>query len=75
VESAKKIVEARRFSKLNWDHLKKLNIAANRAKYFLSMRTDEARHKDYSPQQIKNFILSYSQTKYAANHSPQLNLF
>lgn len=75
VESAKKIVEARKFAKLNWDHLKKFNIAANRAKYFLSMRSDSLRHKDYSPQQIKNFILSYSQTKYAANHSPQLNLF
>jgi putative DNA modification/repair radical SAM protein len=75
IQSAQKIGEARKFRKLTWDHLKRFNIATSRAKYFLSMKVEDLRPKDYTPQQIKNFILSASQTKYAANHSPQLQLF
>jgi putative DNA modification/repair radical SAM protein len=75
LQSAQKIWEARKFSKLTWDHLKKFNIAANRAKYFLNLKVHDFKPKDYTPEQIKNFILSASQTKYAANHSPQLQLF
>ncbi|MDQ3278894.1 MAG: putative DNA modification/repair radical SAM protein [Bacteroidota bacterium] len=75
IQSAQKIWEARKFSKLTWDHLKKFNIATNRAKYFLNMKVQDFRPKDYTPEQIRNFILATSQTKYAANHSPQLNLF
>ncbi|HEV7329714.1 MAG TPA: putative DNA modification/repair radical SAM protein [Flavisolibacter sp.] len=75
IQSAQKIWEARKFNKLTWEHLKKFNIATSRARYFLSMKTEEYRSKDYTPDQIRNFILATSQTKYAANHSPQLNLF
>ena len=75
IQSAKKIWEARKFSKLTWDHLAKFNIATNRAKYFLNMKVHNFKPKDYTPMQIKNFILSDSQTKYEANHSPQLQLF
>jgi putative DNA modification/repair radical SAM protein len=75
IQSAQKIWEARKFKKLTWDHLKKFNIAANRAKYFLNLKVDDFRPKDYTPEQIRNFILSASATKYAANHSPQLQLF
>jgi predicted DNA-binding helix-hairpin-helix protein len=75
IQSAQKIWEARKFSKLTWDHLKKFNIATNRAKFFLNMKVQNFQPKDYTPMQIKNFILSASQTKYAANHSPQLHLF
>lgn len=74
-QSAQKIWEARKFKTLTWDHLQKFNIATNRAKYFLNMKVQDFAPKDYTPQQIKNFILSGSQTKYAANHSPQLHLF
>lgn len=75
IQSAQKIWEARKFNKLTWDHLKKFNIATNRAKYFLNLKIQDFRPKDYTPQQIKNFILTSSQTKYAVNHSPQLQLF
>lgn len=75
IQSAQKIGEARKFGKLTWDHLKKFNIATNRAKYFLNLKVQDFKPRDYTPEQIKNFILSASQTKYAANHSPQLNLF
>jgi putative DNA modification/repair radical SAM protein len=75
IQSAQKIWEARKFNKLTWEHLKKFNIATNRAKYFLRMKVQDFRPNDYTPEQIRTFILATSQTKYAANHSPQLNLF
>jgi putative DNA modification/repair radical SAM protein len=75
LQSAQKIWEARKFRTLTWEHLTKFNIAANRAKYFVNLKVDELRQKDYTPQQIRNFILSSSQSKYLANHSPQLTLF
>jgi putative DNA modification/repair radical SAM protein len=75
IQSAKKIWEARRFTRLRWEHLQRFNIASNRARYFLSMKTDEAYRKDYTPEQIRGFILSAAQSKYKANHSPQLHLF
>lgn len=75
IQSAQKIWEARKFAKLTWDDLKKFNIAASRAKYFLQLRTNEFVQKDYTPQQIRQFIVGTSHSKYRANHSPQLNLF
>jgi putative DNA modification/repair radical SAM protein len=75
IQSAKKIWEARKFRKLTWDHLTKFNIAANRARYFLNLRIGGLQQKDYSAQQIRNFILQQSDSKYLVNHSPQLNLF
>ncbi len=75
LQSAYKIFEARKFTRLTWDHLKKFNIAANRAQYFVNLKIDDWLRKDYSPQQIKNFILSAGNSKFASNHSPQLSLF
>jgi predicted DNA-binding helix-hairpin-helix protein len=75
VQSANKIVAARRFARLGWDHLKKLGIALNRAKYFIKNCNTEYEHKDYQPAQIKQFILSEGTSKYAPNFSPQINLF
>jgi predicted DNA-binding helix-hairpin-helix protein len=75
IQSAQKIVEARKFRKLTWDHLKKLNIAASRAQYFVQMKLDKFSQKEYTAQQVRQFILNSSQSKYNVNHSPQLNLF
>lgn len=75
VQSAKKIWEARKFGKLTWDHLKKFNIATNRAKYFVAGKMTNFKPKDYTPDQIKSFILSSGNSKYAPNYSPQLQLF
>jgi putative DNA modification/repair radical SAM protein len=75
VQSAQKIWEARKFGKLTWEHLKKFNLAINRAKYFITLKNTALRQKDLTAQQIRNFILATSQSKYFANHSPQLHLF
>lgn len=74
IQSAQKIYTARKFSQLNWDHLKKLGIAVNRAKYFV-VCNDTIEHKDWQPQQIRQFILSDGVSKYQPNFSPQLKLF
>ena len=74
VQSAQKICSARKFNKLNTDHLKKMGIAVNRAKYFIT--TNDNRYiKDYQPWQIKQFILTEGNSKYKPNFSEQLAMF
>ena len=74
VQSAKKICDARKFSRINWEHLKKIGIAMNRTKYFI--HTDNMfEKKDWQPWQIRQFILSEGNSKYKPNFSPQINLF
>ena len=75
VSSAKKIVDARKFNKLTWDHLKKFGIAVNRARQFVTCHSDSFNRKDWLPEQLKNRILQTINTKYAANLTPQLKLF
>ncbi|TDH28944.1 putative DNA modification/repair radical SAM protein [Segetibacter sp. 3557_3] len=75
VQSAKKIVSARQFSKLTWEHLKKIGIAVNRARYFITCQSKEFELKDLMPMQIKQRILSQGASKYQPNFSPQIKLF
>lgn len=74
IQSAKKICAARKFSRLNVDHLQKIGIAYNRAKYFIHCDTAFER-KDWLPGEIKSFILSEGESKYKANFSPQIKMF
>ena len=75
VQSAQKIMAARKFNLLTWEHLKKIGIAFNRAKYFITCHTRHFEMKDLLPAQIKQQILSLGTSKYDANFSPQLKLF
>ncbi|MDB5013510.1 MAG: hypothetical protein JWQ25_1712, partial [Daejeonella sp.] len=75
VQSAQKIVAARKFHKLNWDHLKKIGIALNKAKYFIVCNSREIFQKDFSATKIKQFILSASSSKYIKQNTEQLALF
>jgi putative DNA modification/repair radical SAM protein len=72
--SAQKIVNARMFGKLNWDQLKKIGVAINRAKYFITCNSNEFERRDLTGSNIKQFILATSQSKYLKN-TQQLNLF
>lgn len=74
LQSAKKIAAARKFGSINWDHLKKIGVAANRVRYFINAGKEFER-KDWQPMQIKEFILKESSSKYKPNFSPQLKLF
>jgi putative DNA modification/repair radical SAM protein len=75
VQSADKIVAARKFSKLNPEHLQKMGIAYNRAKYFLSGKSSFLKQEDFTASQIRQQILSIQNSKYQRSFSPQLNLF
>ncbi len=75
VQSAQKIVAARAFRKLNWDQLKKLGIAVNRARYFITCNSPQYERRDLTGTAIKQYILAESQSKYIKNSTVQLNLF
>lgn len=75
VASALKIVAARKFTRLTWDHLKKFGLALNRARYFITCKAEGLEHRDYEAWRIRQLILSDSKSKYQPNFSPQLTLF
>lgn len=75
MKSVGKIISARRFRKLNWEHLQKIGIALNRAKYFLVCDSKEFERRDLTGEQIKGMILQTSSSKYQSYYNQQLPLF
>jgi len=75
LKSANKIIQARKYRKLNWEHLQKIGIATNRAKYFITCDSREKELKDLSSERLKQIILKNSHSKYTKDLSPQLSLF
>jgi putative DNA modification/repair radical SAM protein len=75
VLSAQKIVSARRHAHLNWEQVKKLGVAVNRAQYFITCKSREFERRDLTGTKIKQFILAESKSKYLKNSHTQLNLF
>lgn len=75
IQSAKKICSARIFTRLNWDHLKKIGISYNRAKYFITCASQRFEHRDFTAFQIRRQILSSANSKYQPNFSPQIKIF
>ncbi|MFC4211671.1 putative DNA modification/repair radical SAM protein [Pedobacter lithocola] len=75
VMSANKIVQARKFGKLRIDQLKKIGVAYNRAKHFITCADTPYQIKDYQGTQIKAFIMADSQSKYLKTDNNQMLLF
>ncbi|ADV51041.1 putative DNA modification/repair radical SAM protein [Cellulophaga sp. E16_2] len=75
MNSVYKIINARKYRKLTFDHLKKIGVALNRAKYFMVCSGNDYAHKDLQAIQIKGLILQNSQGKFRTNYSAQLSLF
>ncbi|MEO8793980.1 MAG: putative DNA modification/repair radical SAM protein [Daejeonella sp.] len=75
VQSAYKIIQGRKFQKLNWEHLSKIGIALNRAKYFITCNSRNFENRDLTSTKIKQYILSSSAGKYVKSNPQQLNLF
>lgn len=75
MKSVHKIIEARKFRTLQWEHLRKLGVALNRAKYFLECGTRGYERRDLMPAQLKSLILQESSSKYSPVLSSQLSLF
>ncbi|HYE55912.1 MAG TPA: putative DNA modification/repair radical SAM protein [Chitinophagaceae bacterium] len=74
IQSAGKICEARKFRRLNSEHLKKLGVAYNRARYF-NICDKEFEKKDLHPAQLRQHILASVHTKFQPDFSPQLKIF
>ncbi|RIJ43006.1 putative DNA modification/repair radical SAM protein [Pontibacter oryzae] len=75
VKSAKKIVSARRFASLNFEHLRQMGVVLKRAKYFITCQTISLHRQDYDSQQIRNKILFGDGSVRSALLTQQLDLF
>lgn len=75
VQSAHRICNSRKFSKLNWEHLKKMGLQLNKAKHFIVCSSPDFERKDYTSMQLKQILLSNGKSKFSPNFSPQLKMF
>ena len=75
MKSVYKILGARKYRNLNWEHLQKIGVALNRAKYFMVCNSKEWEKKDLSAMNIKGLILQNSKSKFRNTYNHQLNLF
>lgn len=75
VKSAWKIVQARKFSVLNAEHLKKIGVSYNKAKYFIVCGQDYSELKYLNSSHLKEVILSKTTSKYQEHYNQQLKLF
>ncbi len=55
--TARRILQSRRFSNLNYDDLKKLGIVLKRAKYFILCNGKFFGEKSFRPELIRNQLL------------------
>ncbi len=75
MQSVGKILHARKFRKLDWDHLKKIGVALNRAKYFMVCNSRHWERRDLDAEKIMGMILQTSKGKFRKQYSQQLQLF
>ncbi|AKA36434.1 putative DNA modification/repair radical SAM protein [Flagellimonas lutaonensis] len=75
MNSVNKILQARKIRKLNWDHLKRIGLALNRAKFFVVCDSRRWEHRDLDAEKIKGMILQTSTGKFRNQYSKQLTLF
>jgi len=75
VQSAQKIVLARRHRRLNSEHLKKIGIVMKRAKYFITCNEIPASTTDWEPKRLKHKIVSEMNSKNKKLLDTQLSLF
>ena len=75
VQSAQKIVLARRHRRLTFDHLKKLGVVMKRAKYFITTNELPVSFSDWEPKRLKHKLLSETNSKFKKSLDTQLKLF
>lgn len=75
VQSAMKIVQARKFGKLRSDQLKKIGIAYNRARHFIRCADSPYLLNEPDAPYLKNTILAESNSKYLKTSQNQLSLW
>ena len=74
VKSAHKIVHARRFQNLTMEHLKKIGVSVNRAKYFISVSNENTHLKFLNALNLKEIILGDMKSKFDKPFDNQLSL-
>ena len=75
VQSAQRIVQARRFRRLTFYHLKKIGVVMKRAKYFITTNELPVSIFDWEPLRLKNQIVAESVSKNRKSTDTQLSLF
>jgi len=75
VKSAKKIVSARRFAALNFEHLRQMGVVLKRAKYFITCNQKSLQPYDFDSQRIRNKILFGDGALRSPLLTQQLDLF
>lgn len=75
VQSAKMIIDARRFRRLTSYHLKKIGVVMKRAQYFITCNELPARMFEWDPIHLKNHIIAESHLKKRKAGDTQLMLF
>ncbi|MEP5544280.1 putative DNA modification/repair radical SAM protein [Maribacter dokdonensis] len=73
--SVHKIISGRKYRNLNWEHLKKMGVALNRAQYFIICNSNDWERRDLDANKIKGMILQSQNSKYKNIHIKQLSLF
>lgn len=73
VRSAKKIVQARKFTTLTLDDLKKFGVATNRAKYFVAFRAPNLALRHLQQDDFRQIVLNDTSSKF--RKAAQLDLF
>ncbi len=74
VKSAYKIVQARRFQNLTMEHLKKIGISVNRARYFISVSNENTHLKFLNALNLKEIILTDMKSKFEKPFDIQFSL-
>ncbi|MBB6612331.1 putative DNA modification/repair radical SAM protein [Pontibacter sp. Tf4] len=75
VKSAKKIVSARRFATLTYEHLKQMGVVMKRAKYFITCNHKSLQPYDFDSKRIRNKILFGDGALRSPLLTQQLDLF
>ncbi len=75
LKSAWKIVSGRKFSRLNAEHLKKMGVALNKAKHFITFSNSLTIPGKLHHHHLKDIILHTVSSKYLKHHPSQLSLF
>lgn len=75
VTSVLKILQARKFQKLNLTHLKKMGVATNRAKYFIEFESENIFNRLIDEQNFRQIVLNGMKSKWQNPFSEQLSLF
>ena len=75
VRSAKRIVEARRFTNLRFEDLVKIGVVMKRAKYFIICRGKYFMDLKFKEETIKDYIIMDEKIKNKVSEGVQLSIF